>query len=54
MAERFEQITKELNLKSPLDIASIELFAKWRNIIVHDREDAMRGISNAHQDTLLS
>jgi len=54
MAERFDRIARELNITSPLDTATIELFAKWRNIIVHDRDDSTRGLSIASEDILSS
>ena len=54
MAERFEVVAQELNIVNPLNTAAVELFTKWRNVIVHDREDSKRGISTISEETLSS
>lgn len=54
MPERFERISQDLNIENPLDTATVELFAKWRNLVVHDRDDSSRGLSIASEDVLSS
>ncbi|ATG47653.1 hypothetical protein CEW89_08745 [Celeribacter ethanolicus] len=54
MSERLEKISQELNIESPLDTATVELFAKWRNLVVHDRDDSSRGLSIASEEALSS
>ncbi len=54
LAERVEQIFQDLALSEPVNVAAIELFTKWRNMIVHDRNKEVRAISNVAEEVLLS